>query len=52
VSKPDPAQFAHWMTTLVNDESRWRRMAEYARESVRQETWEATLDRFLNVISR
>jgi glycosyltransferase involved in cell wall biosynthesis len=46
----DPEEFARWMSTLVADRERWRRMAGYARESVRDNTWGATIDRFLEVI--
>jgi glycosyltransferase involved in cell wall biosynthesis len=49
-AKADAEEFAYWMSTLVEDRERWRRMAGYARESVRGETWGATIDRFLDVI--
>ena len=49
-AKADPEEIAHWMSSLVSDSERWRRMAGYARESVREETWGATIDRFLDVI--
>ncbi len=49
-AKADAEEFAYWMSTLVADRERWRRMAGYARESVRGETWGATIDRFLDVI--
>jgi glycosyltransferase involved in cell wall biosynthesis len=49
-AKADPGEFAQWMSVLVKDRERWRRMAEYARESVRGETWGCTVDRFLHAI--
>jgi glycosyltransferase involved in cell wall biosynthesis len=49
-AKAGAEEFAYWMSTLVEDRERWRRMAGYARESVRGETWGATIDRFLDVI--
>jgi glycosyltransferase involved in cell wall biosynthesis len=49
-SKAEPEEIAHWMSVLVGNDELWRRMAAYARESVRDETWEATVDRFLQVI--
>jgi len=49
-AKADPEEFARWMSTLVADGARWRQMAGYARESVRDNTWGATIDRFLEVI--
>jgi glycosyltransferase involved in cell wall biosynthesis len=52
VDKADSKEIAHWMSVLVTDEVRWRQMAAYARESVRDETWDSTIERFLNVIGR
>ncbi len=49
-AKADPEEFAHWMGSLVADRERWRQMAEYARESVKEETWGSTIDRFLDVV--
>jgi glycosyltransferase involved in cell wall biosynthesis len=49
-SKADPEEFAYWMKLLVADRKQWRKMAEYARESVREGTWGDTIDRFLDVI--
>jgi glycosyltransferase involved in cell wall biosynthesis len=48
--KADPEEFAHLMGALAADRGQWRQMAEYARESVREETWGATVDRFLDVL--
>ena len=49
-AKAEPDEIAHWMSALVADQELWRRMAEYARESVRDETWEATADRFVQIV--
>jgi glycosyltransferase involved in cell wall biosynthesis len=49
-ARADPEEIAHCMSVLVADSGVWGRMAAYARESVRDETWEATVDRFLQVI--
>jgi glycosyltransferase involved in cell wall biosynthesis len=48
--KADPEEFAHLMSALTADRDQWRRMAEYARESVREETWGSTIDRFLDIL--
>ena len=50
VSKPDPEEIADWMSVLVANDELWRRMAIYARESVKNETWDATIDRLLDVV--
>jgi glycosyltransferase involved in cell wall biosynthesis len=51
-NKADPEEIARCMSALVANDELWRRMAAYARESVRDETWDSTVDRFLNVIRR
>jgi glycosyltransferase involved in cell wall biosynthesis len=51
-AKADPEEIARSMSVLVANRGLWRRMAAYARESVRDETWEATADRFLEVVGR
>jgi glycosyltransferase involved in cell wall biosynthesis len=48
--KADPEEIARCMSVLVANDGLWRRMAVYARESVRDETWEATVDHFLDVV--
>ena len=50
VAKADPEEIAQCMRRLVQDHEAWRAMAAYARKSVQDETWEATIDRFLHVI--
>ena len=50
ISKSDPEEVADWMSALVSNDELWRRMALYARESVKNETWDATIDRLLDVI--
>jgi len=50
--RADPEEIAHCMSDLVANDGLWRRMAAYARESVRDETWDATVDHFLRVIGR
>lgn len=47
---PDPDLFARCMGTLVSDRARWRQMAEYARQSVQEETWDSTAARFLEEV--
>jgi glycosyltransferase involved in cell wall biosynthesis len=49
-SKADPEEIADWMSVLVSNDELWRRMATYARESVKNETWDATIDRLLDVV--
>ena len=49
-AKADPQEIAHWMTVLVSDAELWRRMAAYSRESVQHETWDRTVERFLQVV--
>jgi glycosyltransferase involved in cell wall biosynthesis len=51
-AKPDPEEIGQCMSILVENDGLWRRMAGYARESVRDETWEATVDHLLHVIGR
>jgi glycosyltransferase involved in cell wall biosynthesis len=49
-AKAEPEEIARCMSVLVANDGLWRRMAAYARESVRDETWEATADRFLQIV--
>ena len=48
--KADPEEIVRCMSALVANDGVWRRMAAYARESVRDETWHSTIDRFLHVV--
>ncbi len=51
-ARAEPEEIARHMGDLVANQQLWRRMAAYARESVRDQTWDATIDRFLRVIGR
>ena len=51
-SRGDIEEIAHWMNVLATDEVLWQQMAKYARESVQDETWEATVEHFLDVLGQ
>ena len=45
-----PEEFAHHMGALVSDPPRWRRFALNAHLSIRDGTWSASVDRFLQLL--
>jgi glycosyltransferase involved in cell wall biosynthesis len=48
--RAEPEEIADCMSQLVNDQKLWRAMAAYAHESMRKETWDATVETFLGVV--
>jgi glycosyltransferase involved in cell wall biosynthesis len=49
-AKADSEEIARCMSSLVANDRLWRSMAAYARESIQDETWDSTIDRFLQIV--